>query len=856
MTTKRRKTAESPTAPAGGRFPVVGIGASAGGLAAIEEFLGALPTDRDLGMAFVLVQHLDPDHKSLLLDLVRRYTRMPIGWIVDDEEVLPGRFYVMPPNKDVAIMAGRLRLMDPDAPRGRRLPIDGFFRSLAQDRRELAVCVVLSGTGSDGVIGLRAVKGEGGMAMAQLPETAAYDAMPRNAIATGVVDYVLAPADMPAQLVAYADRAFGAAPPPAAAATDEERLTRILVILRERTGRDFSSYKRSTIRRRIERRMAVTQVETMDQYARILAAEQLETETLFRELLIGVTNFFRDPEAWKALQSEVIAKLVMRGPPGNPVRVWVPACSTGEEAYSMAIALQEQAEEAKRNVPIQIFATDIDAEAIERARLGQYPDSVAADVSPERLARFFTQEGDGYRVRKSIRDLVVFAVQDLIMDPPFSHLHLVSCRNLLIYMSGDLQQRLMPLFHYALDDGGYLFLGTSETVGVSAERFSLVDKKWKIYRRESGMARTPRTVSTGPGFTASPPGVRQAPERGAAQLGVRALTERVLLERHTPAGVLVNADGNVLYFHGRTGRYLEPPPGEASTRLTDMARPGLQRELAIGLRRALAHDETVRFEKLRVRTNGDVAIVDLVIQRVDAPDAPKGIYLVLFQDRGDETASEGASAAGAESGEHEQRIADLERDLTTKEEYLRTAVEELETANEELKSTNEELQSSNEELQSTNEELETSKEELQSVNEELVTVNAELQQKIEELSRANNDMNNLLAGTGIGTVYVDNALRIQRFTPAATQIISLIQADVGRPVGDIVTRLDAGHDLVGAVEEVLKTLVSSEDEVRTHAGVPYLMRIQPYRTTENVIEGAVITFVDLSARSGGSGRHA
>ena len=848
MTTRKRKPAASGTTPATARFPVVGIGASAGGLAAIEEFLSGLPDDRDLGMAFVLVQHLDPDHRSLLLDLVRRYTRLPIAWAADRVEVLPGHVYVMPPNKDVTLVDGRLRLMEPEAPRGRRLPIDGFFRSLAADRRELAICVVLSGTGSDGVVGLRAVKGEGGMAMAQLPESAAYDAMPRNAIATGVVDFVLPPADMPAHLVSYAERAFAVVKPSAATATDDERLTRILALLRERTGHDFSSYKRSTIRRRVDRRMVVTQAESLDDYARVLGADGVETETLFRELLIGVTNFFRDPGAWEALAAKVLPEIVAGRRAGESMRAWVPACSTGEEAFSLAILLQEQAEQAKRHLPIQIFATDIDTEAIERARTGLYPDSIAADVSPERLARFFSQEADGYRVRKSVRDLVVFAVQDVIKDPPFSHLDLVSCRNLLIYMSGDLQHRLMPLFHYALDDGGYLLLGTSETVGSSGDRFSVIDKKWKIYRREPGSARSPRPLSgSGSGFVPTPVAGRE-PDRKAAATGVRALTEKTLLDRHTPAGVLVSAEGNVLYFHGRTGRYLEPAAGEASTRLADMARPGFKRELAISLRKAITEDGPVRFDGLRVKTNGDFALIDLVVERIDAPDVAKGIYLVLFEEReGVEETEAGAGAPGG-SPEHEQRIADLERDLSTKEEYLRTAVEELETSNEELKSTNEELQSSNEELQSTNEELETSKEELQSVNEELITVNAELQQKIEELSRANNDMNNLLAGTGIGTVYVDNQLRIQRFTPAATQIINLIQADVGRPIGDIVTRLDADHDVLGKLGQVLETLVPFEGEVRTQSGTPYLMRIQPYRTTENVIEGAVLTFVDLSAR--------
>ena len=849
LTTKQRKSAVAGTAAGDSAFPVVGIGASAGGLSAIKEFLTALPSDRDLGMGFVLVQHLDPNHESALLDLASQYTRMPVAWATEGVEVQPGHFYVMPPNVDMAIMDRRLRLMEPDAPRGRRLPIDGFFRSLAQERRELAVCIVLSGTGSDGVLGLRAVKGEGGMAMAQLPESAAYDAMPRNAIATGAVDYVLAPADMPAQLVAYTDRALSQPPQSVSDSTDDQRLTRVLVLLRDRTGHDFSAYKRSTIQRRVARRMAVTQVETMDDYAGVLARDPVEVETLFRELLIGVTNFFRDPEAFEALAATVVPAVMASRQPGDAVRVWVPACSSGEEAYSIAMLLQEHAEDAKRHVPIQIFATDIDTEAVERARAGAYPESIVADVSPERLARFFAPEGDGYRVRKSIRDLVVFAVQDVIKDPPFSHLHLVSCRNLLIYMSSELQKRIIPLFHYALDDGGYLFLGTSETVGASTQHFGVVDTQWKIYQRQAGASLSPRAAHAGPGLTPAPAPGRRRPGQLDRALGVRALAESTLLQRHTPAGVLVNADGNVLYFHGRTGRYLEPATGEANSQLADMARPGLKRELAIALRRALSEDDPVRFKMLRVKTNGEHAFIDLTVERVKSPGEAQDIYLVLFEERDDKPPAESLAEADGAPGECEQRIADLERALTAKEEYLRAAVEELETSNEELKSSNEELQSSNEELQSTNEELETSQEELQSVNEELITVNAELQQKIEQLSRANDDMNNLLAGTGIGTVYVDHQLRIRRFTPAATKIINLIKADVGRPMSDIVTRLDADHDLEGVIREVLETLVPHEGEVRTQSGGSYLMRVQPYRTTENVIEGAVLTFVELPTRA-------
>ena len=466
-------------------FPVVGIGASAGGLAAIEEFLAAMPSGESLGMAFVLVQHLDPDHKSLLLDLVKRYTHMEVAWAEDGMEVRSGCAYVMPPNKDMALVGGRLVLVEPEAPRGQRLPIDYFFRSLAADQRERAVCIVLSGTGSDGTLGLRAIKGEGGMAIAQSPDSAGYDGMPRSAIATGLVDYVLPPADMPEQLLGYVSRAFGRAPQPARAAAPgaADPLPQVLHLLRDRSGHDFTHYKTNTLRRRVERRMAVTRVESMEDYVALLQRDSLEVETLFRELLIGVTNFFRDAPAFETLAAQALPGLIAAHAPGDPVRVWVPGCSTGEEAYSIAMLLQERATDAKRNVPAQVFATDIDAEAIERARAGVYPDSISADVSPERLERFFVQDGDTYRVAKSVRDCLVFAKQDVTKDPPFSRVDLISCRNLLIYMDGVLQQKLMPLFHYALNPDGYLFLGSSETVGDAADLFAPVDKKWKLFKR-------------------------------------------------------------------------------------------------------------------------------------------------------------------------------------------------------------------------------------------------------------------------------------------------------------------------------------------------------------------------------------
>ncbi len=864
-------------------FPIVGIGASAGGLAAFEAFFSGMPADADPGMAFVLVQHLAPDHKSLLTDLIRRYTRMQVFEVEDGMAVRPNCAYIIPPGRDMAFLNGTLQLLEPSAPRGQRLPIDFFFRSLAQDQRDRAIGIVLSGTGSDGTQGVRAIKGEGGMVMAQNPASTEYDGMPRSAIATGLVDYELPPAEMPAQLIAYTAHAFGH-PPRAAAPTPkaENALKKILVLLRSQVGHDFSQYKPSTIQRRIERRMAVHQIETMDGYVKFLQTTPSETEALFRDMLIGVTNFFRDPEAFKALEDQVIPRLFADRPAGATIRVWAPGCSTGEEAYSLAMLLQERVEEQRQSFKVQVFATDIDSQAIAAARSGLYPASIAVDITPERLARFFAPEPGGpdgnppaYRIHKNIRDLLVFSEQNVIKDPPFSKLDLISCRNLLIYMGGDLQKKLIPLFHYALSPGGFLFLGASETVGEGLDLFAPLNRKARIYQRREDFHSVQRAA---PGrFIPSMTTPEPAPARPAARIAapaklpLRELTETALLQEVVPAGALVTAGGDILYLHGRTGLYLEPAAGEVGTyNILKMAREGLRRDLTTALHKAAGTRATVCCPGLRVKTNGDVITVNLIVRPVapnlaslaqGRPAAPTEtpLFLVILQNApvepevggqrtevGGGRAGIGGEASEGDAPDVDARILALKQELRTKEEYLQAANEELETSNEELKSSNEEMQSVNEELQSTNEELETSKEELQSVNEELATVNSELQTKVADLSRANNDMNNLLAGTGIATVFVDHHLRILRFTPAATRIINLILTDVGRPVGHIVSNLKGYDRMAADAQSVLDTLIPKEAQVESADGRWYAMRILPYRTLDNVIEGVVITFVDIT----------
>ncbi|MBK1732396.1 chemotaxis protein CheB [Thiococcus pfennigii] len=853
-------TAVEPFAPPKDRFPIVGIGASAGGLAAFEAFFSGIAGET--GMAYVLVQHLAPDHKSILSELVRRHARIPVHEVEDGMIVEPDCAYIIPPSLDMALLDGRLHLLQPSAPRGLRLPIDFFFRSLAQDQHERAICVVLSGSGSDGTLGARAIKGEGGLVLAQAPDTAAYDSMPRSVIATGLVDFVLAPGEMAQQIMHYVAHAFRKVPPaPAGPPTKvEDALAKIGILLRDTTGHDFSQYKQSTLVRRIERRMALHQITRQDDYVGYLCQDSAEIAALFQDLLIGVTNFFRDPEAFAALEQEVIPRLFAGKPADAPVRVWVPGCSSGEEAYSIAILLQEHQDTLRQPFRVQVFATDIDAGAIARARAGVYPASIAADVSPERLTRFFSLDPEAgvYRIQKAIRDLLVFSEQDLIRDPPFSRLDLISCRNLLIYLNGALQRRLIPLFHYALKPDGVLFLGSSESVGDALTLFSPLSRKWKSY-----LHLEPLTPQSPPrlGDLMSPPPVAGPPSPTGARPGppadridLRTLTEQALLRHFRTAAILTNARGEILYFHGRTGQFLEPAPGEAAMNLFRMAREGLRRDLTSALQRAVARQEVVRVPGLRVKTVGHLVRLDLTVCPVPSTvgtTAAADLFLVVLDDATPAEPAEPIEATAATTGELAEpgaaaRIAELEQELRAKEEYLQATLEEMETANEELKSTNEEMQSVNEELQSANEELETSKEELQSVNEELATVNAELQTKVTDLSRANNDMNNLLAGTGVATLFVDYGLRITRFTPATTQLIKLIPSDVGRPVGDIACNLVAYTELEADVHEVLTSLVPQEREVESRAGAWYRMRIGPYRTLDNVIEGAVITFADIS----------
>jgi two-component system CheB/CheR fusion protein len=837
---------EPASSGASSAFPVVGIGASAGGLEALELFLKNVPEHS--GMAYVVVQHLDPKHKGAMVELLQRASKMRVVEVEDRQKVEPDCVFVIPPNKDMSILHGVLHLLPQTSPRGLNLPIDFFFRSLAEDQQERSIAVVLSGMGSDGTLGLRAIKEKAGAGFVQSIETAKFSGMPRSVIDAGLADVVAPAEELPGRIVAYHRHATFIAQPEAALEQKQvSALEKVLILLRAHTGNDFSLYKRSTIYRRIERRMGLHQVGKIANYVRYLRENPGEVELLFKELLIGVTSFFRDPPAWDHLRSHVLPELLRARPQGAAIRAWVPGCSTGEEAYSLAMILMEAIDEGGGGpTSLQIFATDLDREAIEKARLGIYPSNIAADVSPERLRRFFMQDERGYRVRKEIRESVVFAPQNVIMDPPFTKLDILSCRNLLIYLSADLQRRLIPLFHYALNPGGVLFLGTAETVGTYSTLFAPLDGKTRIYRRLASTAGAP-VVDFPPGFSAAhmqvnagEAGPPDHPRTPITNLSI--LADRAIVQHLAPTAILTNDRGEILYFSGRTGKYLEPGVGKAELNIFGMAREGLRYELSGAFATAVRDTGPVMVPAVKVVTDSGTQAVDLTVQKLVEPKELRGHVLISIEDIA--TTPEPPQGKAKRTAIN-VRLGDLERELQHAREEVQTTREEMQTSQEELKSTNEELQSTNEELQSTNEELTTSKEEMQSMNEELQTVNHELQSKVDELSRSNNDMKNLLNSTDIATLFLDSELLVRRFTTPASKLIKLIPTDAGRPITDIATELDYPA-LADDSREVLRTLVFREKEVAARDGRWFQVRILPYRTLENVIDGVVITFTDAT----------
>jgi two-component system CheB/CheR fusion protein len=822
---------------------IVGLGASAGGLGPLEQFLSHVPAAS--GLAYLVVQHMDPTHKALLGELLQRATAMPVHEASEGQRIEADSVYVIPPDAELTVRAGQLHLAKPAEPRGQRLPIDVLFSSLAREMGDRAIGVVLSGMGSDGTQGLQAIKTQGGLALAQSPESAQFDSMPKSAMGAGCVDIVALPADMPQRILNITGTQPHTALPPAEpleqAAT---AMDTILTLLREHTRHDLTLYKSNTLVRRIARRMAVHGLDSMAQYAGFLRTNPRELDLLFKELLIGVTSFFRDPEVWQDLQDKVLPALIERhDPTAGKMRAWVAGCSTGEEAYSLAIAFIE-AQEALPATPkreLQIFATDLNADAIAAARSGRFAANMARDMAPQRLARYFTPRPDGYQIDKLVRDMVLFAQHDLIMDSPFTRLDIVSCRNVMIYFDATLQKRLVPLFHYSLHPGGALLLGGSETVGRAQSLFHPLDQKSRLYwRRDHG---------GGVGALVFPthrrPATRTASqETTLAHLNIphpnlQALADQLLLQTHSPSAVLVNDGGDIVYISGRTGRYLEPAAGKANWNIHVMARPAIRAQLAVALRTALQDKATIELPALRLDDDG-TAVVDITVQAVVQPKSLAGMAMIVFR----EVVADPSQRARRPRSSGTTDASVTEELLRSREE-IHALRQEMRASQEELQAANEELQSTNEELQSANEELTTSKEEAQSMNEELHTINGELQTKLDDLALAQSDMQNLLNSTDIATLFLDNHLNVRRYTEQIARVIHLREGDIGRPLRELASTL-LYPELHADVKETLRTLAFSEKQIATSDGQWFTVRIMPYRTLANVIQGVVITFLDIT----------
>ena len=842
--TKSNLSLEKPSIDSdNGLFPVVGIGASAGGLEAIEQFLGNVPENS--GMAYIVVQHLDPTHKGMLPELLQRISKMKVSQVKDCTVVRPNCVYVIPPNKTMSMLKGVLHLHKPVQERGQRLPIDYFLNSLAEDRKELGVGLILSGMGSDGTLGIRAIKEKNGIAMVQEPGSAKFDSMPRNAIDSVEVDIIAAPSELPSRLLEFFKHIPVLITDSEIEIKDKSSLEKIIILLRTYTGNDFGLYKKNTVYRRIERRMTIHNIDKIANYVLFLNENPKEIEILFRELLIGVTNFFRDTAVWEKLKDKILPDIITKLEPGSILRAWVPGCSTGEEAYSLAIVFKEALEKINPHggFSLQIFATDLDNDAIAIARKGIFPSSIAENVSPERLKRFFLQTDDGYFINTEIREKVVFAQHNVIMHPPFTKIDILSCRNLLIYMEPELQKKMIGLFYYSLNPQGIMILGSSETLGSQNHLFTSLDIKWKIFKRANSIL-TPDLLDFPASYSRTKPLIIDEEIPSGSSLNIQTLADQLLLQNYSPAGVLVNEQGDIIYISGPTGKYLEPAVGKANMNIFAMLREGLRTEFPIAFKKAILKKEPVVLRNIKIGSNGSAHTLNVSIQWIHKPEPLKGKVMVIFKDIQDIADSKVAARKEKKSLDNVRQM-ELEKELKYAREKIQDTLEAMQSSQEELKFTNEELQSTNEELQSTNEELMSSKEEMQSMNEELQTLNAELQSKIDDFSRVNNDMKNLLNSTDIATLFLDKEMNIRRFTLQAVKIFKLIKSDIGRPLTDLVSDL-IYPELSDDALKVLKSLVFIKKQIPTKDGRWFSVRIMPYRMLDEKIDGVVITFFNIS----------
>lgn len=825
-------------------FPIVAIGASAGGLEALELFFKNMPEDN--GMAFVVIQHLDPTHVGLLPELLQRITTIKTLEASDGLKIKPNYIYVIPPNKSMSLLNGALHLFEPIESRGFRLPIDIFFRSLADDRQDKSIGIILSGMGSDGSLGLKIIKEKNGIVMVQDPSTAKFDGMPQSAIKTVVPDVVAPVEKLPSKLISIVSNIDTINYEPKIDDVSKTSLDKIIILLRQQSGNDFSFYKKTTLMRRIERRKIVHQIDSLQNYVRFCQENPKEIDILFKELLIGVTHFFRDAPVWEMLKENIFPSLLNEIPDGTILRAWVAGCSTGEEAYSLAIIFKEALKENKKNknLKLQIFATDLDSDAIDKARKGFFSSSSLEDVSSERLNDFFTVVGDDYRVNSSIREMVVFAVQNVIKDPPFTKLDLITCRNLLIYLEPELQKKVISLFNYSLNPNGILLLGNAESLGNFNDGFEPIDTKLKLYKRTKTpfVPKLPHFPSS---FSSQKRGTVENPMiKPKITENIQTQADQIILQRFAPASVLVNDLGDIIYITGRTGKYLEPVAGKANWNIHAMAREGLRQELLIAFRKTIQNYNPVVLNNIKIDNNGNPLYVNVTVQRLESPDSIKNMIMVVFNDILDFSEKD---LSNLKTGKQDSNriIKELEIELHKSFEELQSTREEMITSQEELKSTNEELQSTNEELQSTNEELTTSKEEMQSMNEELQTVNAELQRRVSDFVQANNDMKNLLNNTGIATLFLDKELNIRRFTDEVVKIFKIRTTDIGRPITELVTDL-IYPELETHARQVIKNLMTIESIITTKDGRWFNLRIMPYRTIDDRIDGLVITFFNIT----------
>ena len=834
------------------QFPVAGVGASAGGLSAFTKLLKSLPLDT--GMAFVLVQHLDPNHISLLPELLSRVTTLPVIEITGQLPVKPNHVYIMPPKFTVALRKGVLHLIPRIGGDGKHMPIDDFFKSLALDQKGNSIGVVLSGTASDGSLGLQAIKLAGGTTIVQSEDSAEFNGMPHNAIATNQIDFILPPEDIAIKLAQIAghprqQNAPLIIPISLTEGPDQDLIVaQIFSLLKSRIGIDFTNYKQSTIRRRLKRRMKLHQIYRLEDYVKFLNSKPTELDALFQDILINVTSFFRDPETFDVIKERVLPSLMMDRSDDQPLRIWIPACSTGEEAYSISMLILEIMGDSGGAAEFQIFASDIDQEAIHTARRGIYPKKIADQIDPNRLKRFFIKVDNGYQICRSIRDTCIFTVQNVIKDPPFLRLDLICCRNLMIYLDTPLQKRVLQTFHYALRPDGYLVLGTSESISAETHLFYSLDKKYKIYHRSSSdlpvrnefpLRIQPSrfaTISTHPEKTPMP-----SPSK------IQQYAEKLILEKYSPPGVIINHDMQIIQFIGQTDGYIQPSSGSASLNLLKMVRQDLMQDLRQVVRQAIKENRPVRVDQVRLREGDQTHKINLQVLPLIAEESTTLNYLVLFESVMEEPSVENASETSpGEMDAKSIHIRGLEKELLSEREHMRSFVEDQEAANEELQSANEEIQSANEELQSINEELETAKEELQSTNEELETINDEQENRNAELNRINDDFSNLLASIELVIVILHTDLRIRRFTPAAKSLMNLIDADVGRPISNIRPNFEL-PDLEERVREVIDTLIPQSIELQDHAGHWYSLRLRPYLTRDNRVDGAVMAFIGIDS---------